>query len=90
MWVSKDELEKIADFLQESVQDLEKFCVKKIGDRLTIKDVAWHGERVCFFFDTSKNNCLIYEARPSQCKIFPFWADLGKEYLEKECIAVSF
>lgn len=47
-------------------------------------------ERGCFFFDRGKKNCSIYEFRPKQCKTFPFWEGVTKEYLERECPGVIF
>ena len=43
-----------------------------------------------FFFDEIKKNCSVYEARPNQCKSFPFWDYFKDNYeeLEKECIGV--
>jgi len=90
IWLSKEEIDKIADFLKAKPQDLMGTCVKKVGKKYTIKDIAYKNERICFFFDTQNKNCSIYKVRPMQCKTFPFWKGITREYLEKECIAVSF
>ena len=30
----------------------------------------------CCFLDRRDNRCLVYDARPVQCRTFPFWRDL--------------
>ncbi len=92
IWVDKNEIENIVKFLNVSFDEFEKGCLKKVNGNYSIKDIAYQGERVCFFFDTEKNNCSIYEVRPSQCRTFPFW-DRFKENrkdLEQECPAIVF
>ena len=33
-------------------------------------------ENRCVFLDPDTNLCQVYEARPAQCRTFPFWRDL--------------
>jgi Fe-S-cluster containining protein len=44
----------------------------------------------CIFFDLDKKQCSIYEARPKQCRTFPFWEHFKtniKEVID-ECPAI--
>ena len=45
----------------------------------------------CVFFDLEKKCCSIYEARPTQCRTFPFWDYFkeNKEEVFKECPAIK-
>ena len=36
------------------------------------------GER-CVFLDADTGRCLVYPARPTQCRTFPFWRDLVED-----------
>ena len=40
------------------------------GGRRSLTEFA-NGD--CTFFDPEKRCCTIYEARPAQCKTWPFW-----------------
>lgn len=88
IWLSEEEIANIAGFLKVSVCELKKGAIKEINGKYSIKDVAFGDERVCFFFSTATNLCEIYNVRPASCKSFPFWKDIDKTYLEKECIGV--
>jgi uncharacterized protein len=92
IWVNKDEIKSIANFLKVTENQLEKGCLKSISGKFSVKDIALNGERVCFFFDMDKQNCSIYDVRPTQCRTFPFWESFKKDkkYLEEECPAIVF
>lgn len=90
IWIREDEILLLAKFLGVSKAQLIEGCIAKTTMGYSIKDIIWKNERVCFFFDHTNNNCSIYEVRPQSCRDFPFWKGVSKEYLEKECIGVSF
>lgn len=92
IWISQEEIEELAKFLDVTEKELEKGCLKRVGEKTSIKDYSYKNERVCFFFDNEKNNCSIYAVRPKQCRTFPFWDSLKneREYLEEECPAVVY
>jgi len=87
IYVSKDEIFKIADLLNLSVNDFGVKYLFKNGYKYSIKEQL-HGESYeCVFYDRDSNGCKIYEARPSQCITFPFW-DYFKTHideLKEEC-----
>ena len=44
--------------------------VRKIGARHSLREFP-NGD--CVFFDTDSKGCAVYEARPIQCRTWPFW-----------------
>ncbi|BCD68089.1 YkgJ family cysteine cluster protein [Nitratiruptor sp. YY09-18] len=91
IWVSKEEIEKIADFLEISSDEFITNYLKKEGYRYSIKEIKVQQEYICIFFD-EKSGCTIYPVRPKQCRDFPFWDRYknGKNLKEvcKECIGI--
>ncbi len=90
IWVSRDEIKKIAKFLKIDEEVFKKDYLSKIGYKFSIKEVLIKGEYECLFFDSSTNNCKIYEVRPSQCKTFPFWDyfKTREDEVREECIGI--
>jgi len=75
IWVTKQEIELIADFLKISVGQLRHEYLKRFGLRTTI--IEQPHTRDCIFLREAdgQKRCLIYPVRPSQCRIWPFWPD---------------
>ncbi len=44
-----------------------------------LDELGWRQLRfddaACRFLDAETNKCTVYEARPTQCRTFPFWRD---------------
>lgn len=73
IYVTKNEIFAIADLLQ---MDVNEFAIKylfKKGYKYSIMENKFGDSYECVFFDRQNNGCKIYEARPTQCKTFPFW-----------------
>ena len=92
VFISNDEVVRIASFLNISTSEfIDKFC-RKVGYKLSLKELKYNNEYFCVFLENNK--CQIYPVRPSQCKIFPFWKEFknnqNQEYLKNECIGVIF
>ena len=86
VWISRPEIDRLAQFLKLTPQQtIERYC-RKIGDRFSLTETrgaagAWD----CIFLrdepvhDKSgkvvqtKRVCSIYPARPGQCRSWPFW-----------------
>lgn len=69
VFVSKEEIVSMADHLH---MDLDAFCkkyIRKVGERYSIKE---HPTTYSCLFLEGKL-CSIYQARPKQCRTFPFW-----------------
>jgi Fe-S-cluster containining protein len=70
VWVNKAEIQAMADHLKMEVAKFEKKYVRLIGIRKSLIEFA-NGD--CVFFDNKRRCCKIYEARPRQCRTWPFW-----------------
>ncbi len=42
------------------------------------RELLFEGDR-CIFLDGETNQCTVYEARPFQCRTFPFWTTFVDE-----------
>ncbi len=91
IWINKDEILALADFLKISQEELMSKYLRKVGYKYSIKEIRLSEDNyACMFFDIIKKQCSIYDVRPTQCRTFPFW-DYFKENLEevkKECPAI--
>ena len=73
IWVTKPEIEFIADFLKLTVGRLRRTYLRRVGLRTTIIE---HGTtKDCIFLQNRAGHrrCAIYPVRPSQCRSWPFW-----------------
>lgn len=73
VWVTIEEVEKIAHYLNQTVENFSKRYLKKVGNRLSLKE-GFFPDYNCVFLDEKK--CSIYPVRPLQCKTYPFWPQL--------------
>ena len=73
IYVSKNEIQKISTLLNLEVKlFVEKYLFKKMY-KYSIKEIQYNDSFECIFYDRESNGCNIYDARPTQCKTFPFW-----------------
>lgn len=73
IWVTRPEIELIAEFLEMSAGELRCDYIKRVGLRTTIIE---HGlTKDCIFLREIEGDkkCVIYTVRPSQCRNWPFW-----------------
>ena len=70
VWVNKEEIQALADVTGLDVEEFEELYVRKIGIRKSLKEYS-NGD--CFLFDPETRKCQAYEARPRQCRTWPFW-----------------
>ena len=71
VWVNKEEIAKLAAAAGiEDVEEFERLYVRKIGIRKSLKEFP-NGD--CVFFDSETRKCQVYQARPRQCRTWPFW-----------------
>ena len=75
IWVTKPEIEIIADFLKLTVGRLRQKYLKRVGLRTTI--IEHRTTKDCIFLQdsTGQKRCMIYPVRPSQCRSWPFWSN---------------
>lgn len=68
VWITEEEIMIMAEFLKTTVDIFKKTYVRKVGARLSLNEKANYD---CIFLKDKK--CQIYEARPKQCRTFPWW-----------------
>jgi len=75
IWVTKQEIQIIANFLKISVEQLRREYLKRVGLRTTI--IEHSGTKDCILLQdiAGQKRCMIYPVRPSQCRAWPFWPD---------------
>jgi len=92
IWVTPLEIKNISKVLNLDIDEFKKSYLNKIKYKFSIKERRLDESNfACVFFDLDKKQCSIYEARPNQCRTFPFW-DYFKENIDevvKECPAVK-
>lgn len=73
IYVTSNEIEKIAGLLKLDTKDFMREYLFKKMYKYSIKEKINGDSYECIFYDSKTNGCKIYEARPLQCKTFPFW-----------------
>jgi Fe-S-cluster containining protein len=87
IFVSTLEMQNISKLLGLDIVQFHKEYLVKKGYKFSLKEKKVGDSYDCIFFERSSGGCLIYEARPNQCKTFPFW-DYFKnnvQELKQEC-----
>ena len=85
VWINQDELEALATAIGTSdLDDFERLYVRKVGIRRSLREFP-NGD--CVFFDADSRKCQVYQARPRQCRTWPFWSSNLKsaEAWEETC-----
>jgi len=70
VWVNKAEIALLAEQVELDVETFEKRYVRLIGIRKSLVEFP-NGD--CVFFDGETRKCQVYDARPRQCRTWPFW-----------------
>src|SRR6185437_3307857 len=70
VWVNRQEIEQLAALVGLDTADFEKRYVRTVGVRKTLVEFD-NGD--CVFFDGKSRKCTVYDARPRQCRSWPFW-----------------
>ena len=74
IWVSRQEIQIIADFLKITPGQLRQEYLRRVGLRTTV--IEKPNTKDCIFLNQvdGRKRCVIYPVRPSQCRSWPFWA----------------
>jgi Fe-S-cluster containining protein len=81
VWFDSDEFAELADHLNLSHNDvLDQYSEKVMSGWVKIKnkvvqDNLGSADR-CIFLDDDGKKCTVYEARPTQCRTYPYWPRL--------------
>ncbi|MCK4626096.1 MAG: YkgJ family cysteine cluster protein [Phycisphaerae bacterium] len=74
VWVTPKEIVAIAKLLGLTEDKVRRKYVRKVGQRFSL--VERKGNKDCIFLQPDGKggrNCRIYDARPVQCRTWPFW-----------------
>ncbi len=78
VWVDDNELAALANFLQMPVHEVQGLYTRQLRQRRSLREKL---NNDCIFWDRDQG-CTVYEARPQQCRTWPFWP--GNVANEKE------
>jgi hypothetical protein len=70
VWVNNEEIAALAALVGMSADAFEDEYVRQVGIRKSLKEFP-NGD--CIFLDPAKRGCTVYDARPRQCRTWPFW-----------------
>ena len=76
VWINKEEIIKLADFLKITPDQLKKKCLRRIDLRYSL--IEKKSSKNCIFLSRNPDqtiNCDIYPVRPLQCRTWPFWSE---------------
>ena len=86
VWVSDEEISRLAEHLQISVTEVRKRYCRKLSGHVSLKEKPPNsrGEYDCVFLKEIpsepvdgkpqvKRICTVYPVRPLQCRTWPFW-----------------
>jgi uncharacterized protein len=71
VWVNAEEIADLAGHRGMSVEEFGRKFVRRVGDRYSLIERPG-GD--CIFWDRAVG-CTVYEARPIQCRTWPFWPE---------------
>src|SRR5512144_1158618 len=71
VWVNEEEILALARRLGLSPDGFGRTYLRRVGTRLSLIERA---DGDCVFFDRGRG-CRVYDARPVQCRTFPFWPE---------------
>jgi Fe-S-cluster containining protein len=69
VWVTQEEIDVLAAKVGMDVETFEQTFTRRVGVRRSLIEYS-NGD--CVFLDDQRR-CLVYEARPTQCRTWPFW-----------------
>lgn len=70
VYLSQTDLERLAEHFKMSQKEFAETYTQKEGEFYVLRDRP--GSYDCTFL--KNNRCSVYEARPTQCRTFPWWA----------------
>jgi Fe-S-cluster containining protein len=70
VWVTDEELAQMAAVRGEPLEKLRREHTRVVGGRVSLTERS-NGD--CTFFDPQTRHCTVYNARPAQCRTWPFW-----------------
>jgi hypothetical protein len=74
IWITRPEADRLAEFLNMTVEDLHKTYLIRVGNRVSIVEEPRTKDCVFLSEGGSTRGCAIYPVRPNQCRTWPFWS----------------
>ncbi|CAN5714644.1 YkgJ family cysteine cluster protein [soil metagenome] len=71
VWVNPEEIAGLAEHQGLSIEEFSGRFVRQVGRRYSLIEKPNHD---CVFWD-AQVGCTVYEARPEQCRTWPFWSE---------------
>lgn len=87
IFVSPSEIAALCALLKIDESNFRMTYLEKRGYKFSIRERIVGLSHDCIFYDREAGGCSVYEARPAQCRTFPFW-DYYKsrvDELKREC-----
>lgn len=88
VWVTKQEMTRIAEFIGCKDKRLGKDHVRRVGFKHSLTEKP-DGDCVFLKREGGKSYCSIYEVRPLQCRSWPFWSENLKSERAWNCAAAN-
>lgn len=73
VWVTREDIARIAESLGRSDGVLDRKYVRRVGLRYSLTEKP-DGDCVFLKRKDGKSYCGVYDARPLQCRTWPFWS----------------
>lgn len=72
VWVTPEEVLALASKMEMSdrLEEFESQFTRQVG---TQRSLVEYSDGDCIFLDPNTKTCSVYEARPVQCRTWPFW-----------------
>jgi Fe-S-cluster containining protein len=70
VWIDEQEIKAIAEVLDMERDDFLNRFARKVGERYSLVE---YPDGDCIFLHPESRHCLVYQARPIQCRTWPFW-----------------
>lgn len=69
VWLRDEDIERFAKHFQITEEEFLQKYTRYVNGRYSLNELPEHYD--CVFFKDTK--CTVYNARPKQCRTFPFW-----------------
>ena len=73
VWMDEPQIDRLAAHMGLSRDAFGRRYLRRVGENISLIEHAVTGD--CCFFERGKG-CTVYEARPTQCRTYPFWPEV--------------
>lgn len=92
VWISPEETLAMAEQLKITAEEFIKKYTRLVGGRLALLERRKGNDYDCIFLEGKR--CNVYEARPKQCRTYPWWSEnvaTAKDWSEeaKRCEGIN-